>query len=232
MSRFEMILPQEAGIPESSIRAFLKDVSRAGIELHRLMILRHGKCCCRIVWDPYGEEDFHPVYSFSKSITAAAVGFARQEGLLDLDERIADLFPEYLPENPSGNLLSCRIHHLLTMSCGHETECGDYSENWIRRFFAQPFVYEPGTFFLYNTPGTDILSAIIQKKTGQRVTEYLKPRLFDPLGIQEVKCARLPDAMGTEHGGGGMKMKLEDMAAFTQFMLEDGSWNGRKLLSD
>lgn len=230
MGYFKNASPEAVGISSEGIINFLKDVERTGLELHRMMILRHGVCCAKITWAPYDENNMHPLYSFSKSLTATAIGFAWQEGILSLDEKIADIFPEDLPENPSENLKACTIHHLLCMSCGHETEIQGLEADWRKSFLAHPFLHEPGTFYKYNTAGTNMLSAIIRKKTGQQVTEYLRSRLFDPLGMGEVYCYRLPDDMETEHGGGGMKMTLEDMAKFTQFMLQDGCWEGKQLL--
>lgn len=230
VSYFPMTTPEEVGIRSEKILHFLDAAQKSGLELHRLMILRHGMCCAKITWAPYSEEDLHPLYSFSKSITATAVGLAAQEGLLSTDETIADLFPEDLPDDPSDNLRKCRIRDLLSMSCGHETEIHDEGPFWRKTFFSHPFVYEPGSHYKYNTAGSNILAAVILKKTGQQVTEYLRSRLFDPLGIGEVPCFRLPDDLRTEHGGGGMKMCLEDMARFTQFMLQDGIWEGKELL--
>lgn len=232
MGYFDMVVPEAVGIASKGITDFLEEIKRAGLELHRLMILRHGKCCAKITWAPYDENDMHPLYSFSKSVTAAAIGFARQEGLLSLDERIVDIFPEDVPENPSENLQACTIHHLLCMSCGHETEIQDEGPDWRKAFFAHPFLHAPGTFYKYNTAGTNLLAAIIKKKTGLQVTEYLRRRLFDPLGMGEVYCASLPDGLQTQAGGGGMKMALEDMAKFSQFMLQDGCWEGKQLLKD
>ena len=225
-----MTSPEAVGIASEGIHAFLREVERTGLELHRLMILRHGKCCTKITWEPYSENDMHPLYSFSKSVTSTAIGFAWQEGLLSLDEKIVDIFPEDLPEHPSENLNACTIHHLLCMSCGHETEISDKGPGWRKSFLAHPFLHEPGTFYKYNTPGSNLLAAIVKKKTGQQVTEYLRSRLFEPLGMGQVYCFRLHDEQQTEAGGGGMKMKLEDMAKFTQFMLQDGCWEGKQLL--
>lgn len=232
MFNFEIVSPESLGIKRGGIERFLSEAAKAGLELHRLMIVRHGKCCAKISWDPYSETDHHPVFSFSKSITATAIAFARQEGLLSLDEKLVDIFPDDIPENPSENLLECTIHHLLCMSCGHETEMTEYGPEWRKDFFRHPFLYKPGTFYLYNTAGSNMLAAIVKKKTGMQVTEYLRPRLLDPLGIGEIKCAVLPDDLHTQHGGGGMCLTLDDMARFTQFMLQDGWWEGRQLLAD
>ncbi len=231
-SYFEFVSPKSVGVDRNGIEKFIRETEYKGLELHRFMMIRHGKCCAKMNWFPYTGHDMHPMYSFSKSLTATAVGFARQEGLLSLDERLVDLFPEDCPEVISENLAACTIHHLLCMSCGHETEITDYSGNWRKTFLAHPFLHAPGTFYLYNTAGSNMLAAIIKKKTGLQVTEYLRSRLMEPLGMDGILCARIPDDLQTEHGGGGMKMTLEDMAKFTQFMLQDGEWEGKKLLSD
>ncbi|MFQ9416841.1 MAG: serine hydrolase domain-containing protein [Lachnospiraceae bacterium] len=114
------------------------------------------------------------------------------------------------------------------MGCGHETEISDNSENWISTFLHHPVLHEPGTFYKYNTAGTNMLAAVLRRKTGQNVTEFLKPRLLEPLGITSLTCALLGD--GTELGGGGMKMVTEDMAKFTYFLSRQGEWEGKQLL--
>lgn len=232
MSYFKTGTPESQGISSEGIIDFLEAVKAKGVELHRLMLIRHGICVAKACADPYKEDQLHPLYSFSKSFTSTAIGFAIQEGLMTLDDKLVDFFPDKLPAKLSENLKKCRIRHLLTMSCGHETEIDYSGEDWIERFLAHPFVYEPGTFYLYNSAGTNMLSAVIQKVTGQDLLSYLKPRLFDPLGFGEVYCARLADEYQTYMGGGGMKLQLEDMAKFTQFMLQNGEWEGKKLLND
>ena len=192
------------------------------------MVIRHGQCAAKGWWKPYDEKFRHPLYSFSKSLTATAIGFAEQEGILSLDEKIVDIFPDLLPENPSENLKKITLHHLLIMGCGHETEIMDNSENWISTFLHHPVLHEPGTFYKYNTAGTNMLAAVLRKKTGQNVTEFLKSRLLEPLGITSLTCALLGD--GTELGGGGMKMVTEDMAKFTYFLSRQGEWEGKQLL--
>lgn len=230
MSSFEMVSPESVGIRRKGIEDFLDSAEKNGLELHRFMILRHGKCVAKITWEPYREDDLHPLFSFSKSLTATAIAFARQEGILSLDEKLVDIFPEDIPDDPSENMKECSLHHLLCMSCGHETEINEMGPGWRKAFFRHPFIHKPGTFYLYNTPGTNMLAAVIKKKTGLQVTEYLRSRLFEPLGIGQVECVVLPDDLQTQMGGGGMKMSLEDMAKFSQFMLQDGTWEGKQLL--
>lgn len=230
MDYFEKVMPEEVGISSDAVLDFLNDVKRKGIELHSLIVIRHGKCCVEGCWAPYRSDQLHPLYSFSKSLTATAIGFAWQEGILSLDEKLVDIFPEEAPECPSENLQEVNLHHLLCMSCGHETEIDCNSPDWIRRFLHHPFLHKPGTFYKYNTAGTNILAAVLKRKTGQHVTEYLQTRLLEPLGIRRIVCAHLPDQDAVELGGGGMKLTPCDMAKFAFFMLHKGMWEGKQLL--
>ena len=246
MSYFPSSDPLAQGMDPQGILDFIKETERNGLELHRLMIIRHGFCVASGSWYPYQEEDMHPLYSFSKSLTATAIGFLVQEGRLQLKDRLIDIFPELVPEiaeiDREGvpahisseqlyeHLQHITIHHLLTMSCGHEYEITDKSADWLKSFFRHPVIYEPGTFYRYNTAGSNALSAVIKRITGEDLTDYLRPRLFDPLGIGPATCECLPDAQHTQMGGSGFRLRLEDMARFTYFMLQKGYWEGQAIL--
>lgn len=231
MNELLQITPEQAGIPTRAIQEFLDRAKQKGIELHSFMLLRHGKVCAQGWWKPYGPDYVHPMYSFSKSLTSTAVGFAVQEGLMDLEDRLLDIFPDKLPENPSENMKKATIRDLLMMGCGHETEPGGDSDDWIREFLAHPFVYEPGTMFQYNTEGTNMLCAALYRRSGQQLTAFLRERLFDKIGVGEVTCFAAPDD-GTEIGGAGYRLRTEDMARFMQFVLQKGVWNGERLLNE
>ena len=231
MSYFEFSTPEAQGISSAGLIHFLDEINRASLELHRLMIIRHGVCVAKACAAPYQETDLHPLFSFSKSFTSTAIGFAVQEGLLSLSDKVVDIFPDLMPTDPSENLQQVTVRDLLTMSCGQETELWEHCPEWLTHFFAHPFPYKPGTFYLYNTAGTNVLAAVIKRKTGQDMMSYLKPRLFDPLAFGEITCHCLSDPEHTCMGGAGMKIQLEDMAKFTYFMLRNGEWEGQKLLS-
>ncbi len=229
---FTRVTPESAGIPSAAVTAMLDRFYRKGIEMHGFMLLRHGQVCAEGSWAPYRPDVPHIMFSFSKSLTSTAIGFAVQEGILSLDDRLVDIFPEKCPPQPSENLRKCQIRHLLMMGCGHESEiewATGENADWIASFLHHPFVYEPGTHFLYNTAGTNMLSAIITKKTGLGLTQFLKPRLFQPLGMSDIFCQPMPD--GTQMGGAGMFLTLEDMARFTQFVANQGAWEGQQLLN-
>lgn len=229
----ERVTPESVGIHSQAICDMLDELYRYGIEMHSFMLLRHGKVCAEGAWAPYRPGVQHIMFSFSKSLTSTAIGFAQQEGILSLDEKLVDIFPDKVPENPSENLKKAAIRHLLMMGCGHETEIpwgASGNPDWISEFLHHPFVHEPGTHFFYNTAGTNLLSAILTKKTGLTLTEFLRPRLIEPLGMSDIRCQPLPD--GTEMGGAGYSLTIEDMARFVQFVANKGKWEGRQLLNE
>ena len=242
---FERVTPESVGIRSKDIREFLKECYASGIQLHSFMLVRHGKVCAEGWYHPYSPDARHIIYSFSKTFTQIAIGFAEQEGILSLDEKLVDLFPQELPEKISENLALADIESLLTMSCGHAAELTTddieaYGGNWVKAFFAQEFVYRPHTMFQYNTTGTDLLSLILLKKTGQSLTQFLTPRLFDPLGIKDVYCSTMGDRVvdpdvpysEVEAGGWGYHMRTEDLARFIAFLSQRGVWEGKRLLRE
>lgn len=231
--QFERVTPESVGISSESILDFIHKAKAACVEMHGLVVLRHGKICAEGWWKPYAHDEKHIMFSFSKTLTATAIGFAEQEGILKLDEKLVDIFPELCPENPSENLHKADIWSLLTMSCGHENEIGAADRegpDWQRAFLHHEFKYAPGTMFQYNTSGTNMLAAILLKKTGLSLTEYLQPRLFGPLGMENIRCQVLAD--GVQRGGSGFFLSTEDMARFAQFYLQKGVWQGKRLLQE
>lgn len=229
---FQRVTPESVGIPSGAVVSMLDQLYREGIEMHSFKLLRHGKVCAEGSWAPYAPDTQHILFSFSKSFTSTAIGFAVQEGIISLDERLIDIFPDKAPKEPGENLKKCQVRHLLMMGCGHETEiewASGGSSDWVKLFLHHPFVYEPGTHFLYNTAGTNMLCAILKRKTGLDMTEFLKPRLFEPLGMGEIHCVKMPD--GVEMGGAGMSVTIEEMARFVQFIANKGSWEGKQLLN-
>lgn len=213
----------------AGIRGFLDEAEREGIELNSLMVLIKGEVVFETWYAPYGPEIPHSMHSFTKGLTSTAIGFLVEEGRVSLEDKVISFFPERLPELVSENLRRMNIWHLLTMTCGHEQEPPRYNVgDYIRSFLNWPVPYEPGTHFYYNSMGTYMLTAILKKVTGQNLTQYLRPRLFLPLGIYDVTCDQCP--MGVENGGGGVYLRTEDMAKIAQLYLMEGRWEGRQLI--
>src|SRR5262249_5047912 len=163
-----------------------------------------------------------------------AVGLAISEGKLSLDDQVLKFFPEDAPAEPSANLRAMRVRDLLRMSSGNQTEApiraGEpgQSDSWTKIFLAHPVPFKPGTHFLYNSPATYMLSAIVQKVTGMTVLDYLRPRLFDPLGFKDPRWITSPQ--GITAGAYGLSARTEEIARFGELYLQKGMWNGKQLI--
>jgi CubicO group peptidase (beta-lactamase class C family) len=224
-------LPEKEGVSAEAISRFVDATAQSRTEFHSFMFLRHGKVVAEGWWNPYAPDLVHTLYSTSKSFTAAAVGFALTEGLLNLTDKIISFFPNDLPNPVPPFLAELTIKDALMMSDGmtpDPTVPVVKDSNWARKFLSIPIVNEPGTKFLYNSAGTYMLSAVVSKVTGQTVLDYLKPRLFEPLGISGEDWETSPQGANT--GGWGLRLKTEDMAKFGQLYLQGGNWKGKQIL--
>ena len=225
--------PEAQGIPPSAILAFLEAAEERIDALHSFMLVRHGNVVAEGWWSPYGKDDPHMLFSLSKSFTSTAVGMAVAERRLSVDDAVLPYFSEDAPPDPSDNLKAMRVRDLLAMSTGHHADDLEKfsfaaEERLTKAFLALPVAHKPGTHFLYNTPATYMLSAIVQKATGAPVLDYLRPRLFDPLGIENPSSEASPQ--GITLGGYGLSVRTEDIARFGQLYLQEGLWRGKRLL--
>jgi CubicO group peptidase (beta-lactamase class C family) len=221
--------PEVQGVSSPALLAFVKAADKNIDALHSFMLVRHGHVVAEGWWSPYGAESPHSLFSLSKSFTSTAVGLAIAEGKLRLDDEVLRFFPQDAPATPSKNLQSMRVSDLLRMSTGHQEEPKrPPDEVWTKHFLAQPVPFKPGTHFLYNTSGTYMLSAIVQKATGMTVLDYLRPRLFEPLGIDNPRWETSPQ--GISLGGYGLSIRTEDIARFGQLYLQQGKWEGKQLV--
>ncbi len=230
--------PEAQGIAPSAILAFVDEANRTIDAMHSFMLVRHGHVVAECWWSPYDAKTRHELYSLSKSFTSTAVGLAIADGKLSLDDPVLKFFPEDAPEKPTDNLKAMRVHDLLRMSTGHQGEPRLFSpqgprlaaskQSWVKTFLAHPVPFKPGTHFLYNTPATYMQSAIVQKVTGQTVLDYLRPRLFEPLGIENPTWGTSPE--GITLGGYGLSIRTEDIAKFGQLYLQKGQWGGKQLV--
>jgi CubicO group peptidase (beta-lactamase class C family) len=223
--------PEEQGVSSSAVLAFVEAADKTIESMNSVMLVRHGHVIAEGWWAPYEAEAPHSLYSLSKSFTSTAVGLAVAEGKLSLDDEVLKFFPDDAPKDPSNNLKSMRVRDLLRMSTGHETEPPRKpDEAWTRTFLQHPVPHKPGTRFLYNTSATYMLSAMVQKATGETVLDYLKPRLFGPLGIEHPTWESSPQ--GISAGGFGLSIRTEDIAKFGQLYLQKGRWEDRQLVPE
>jgi hypothetical protein len=224
-------IPEAEGVSSAGIIRFLEAAGKSKNEFHSFMFLRHGKVIAEGWWDPYKSNLRHSLYSTSKTFTSTAIGFAVSENSLKLTDKVISFFPNDLPNNLSPYLAALTVRDALTMTDGQDPEPGPIAglyKNWVKAFLATPIVNKPGSVFLYNSMGVFMLSAIVQKVTGQKEIDYLKPRLFDPLGITGMDWEE--NLMSINTGGWGLRVKTEDMAKLGQLYLQKGIWNGNQIL--
>lgn len=226
--------PEAEGVSASAIDSFLTAIGQHQNEFHSFMFLRHGKVIAGGWWNPYRSDLKHTLYSTSKSFTSTAVGFAVSEHRLSVNDKVIKFFPNSLPDTVKPWLAQLTVKNLLTMSVGMDpdptTRIPFKTTDWIKAFLATPIKNEPGTKFLYNSMASFMLSAIVQKVTGQTVLEYLKPRLFVPLGISGEDWEL--NKQGINTGGWGLRLKTEDMAKLGELYLHKGKWRGVQLLPE
>ena len=212
---------------DEAFASYLQAVADHKEDLHSIMVLQDGKILEEKFFVP---DTAHILNSVSKTFTSTAVGFAISEGLLSLDDKIVDIFPEYTPDKASAMLRRVTVRHLLTMNSGHarEPSFNRGGTDWVRSFMEAPIEYEPGTCYCYNSLGTYVLSAAVQKLTGQKVVDYLDTRLWQPLGIEKPRWQESPAGINT--GGWGLYLKTEDLARMGLCILNGGKFRGKQVI--
>ena len=225
--------PEAQGVSSAAILKFVEAAEQKVDALHGFVLVRHGHVVAEGWWAPYAANEPHMLFSLSKSFTSTAVGMAISDGKLSLTDPVLRFFPESAPADPSKNLSAMRVKDLLRMSSGQGAEDINKfpfrsDQDLAKVFLAMPVPFKPGTHFVYNTEATYILSAIVQKVTGQTVLAYLGPRLFEPLGIRNPTWEA--STQGISFGGFGLSIHTEDIARFGQLYLQKGNWKGRQLV--
>ncbi len=217
---------------QEAFAAYIADVQASGEEIHGILVLQHGKVLAEHAWPGHELTEEHGMWSVSKTFTAMAVGLAIEDGLLHLDDPVARFFPDQLPDEPDSLLLRMTVEDLLTMSSGFSKDpirqLQESETDWVEQILALPVQDEPGTMFRYNSACSYLLSAIVTKQTGQSLSEYLRPRLFEPLGIEGWNWEESPQ--GISCGGWGLYLKTEEMAKMGQLLLQEGLWHRKRLL--
>ncbi len=232
LSRIEFTrsTPESLGISSSAIASLLDELEKSPeCEPHALMVMRHGQVCAEGWWSPFEAEIPHSLWSLSKTYTGTAIGLAYTDGLLDLDDRLIDYFPEFVNVGEAANA-DITIRHALTMTTGKPLT-RSATAGWRKDYFEIPFNAQPGTKYEYSCDDNQILVAIIEKVTGQSLHDYLSKRLFEKIGIvsDEMKWIALPD--GSEVGCGGLLATAENSLRLMKLYLDGGTWAGERLLA-
>ena len=226
----ERATPESQGIKSATLVSLFDQLTTLkNVDIHSVMVLRHGKVVGEIYPTPFDAKYKHTMYSCSKTFVSAAIGLAIEENRLRLDDRITPLFATDLPAEISKELASITVRDLLTMQAGIEPDWNmrNIRRDWVHGYLSKP-VSTPGKAFKYDSLCTYMLSAIVQKVTGKTLLEYLRPRLFEPMNIWDVEWEVSPEGYNT--GGWGLHIQAESLAKFGQLLLNGGEWAGRQVL--
>ncbi len=225
--------PAAEGVSSGSIGALLDRLEAQSVELHSIMVVRHGHVVAEGWWAPYSAGRRHLLYSLTKSFTSIAVGFAIADGLLSLDDRVVDVLPDHVPAGVSEQGRRLTVHHLLSMTAGHPTD--SLGEGWerepgdlVKGFLRVPFTSAEGTRHTYDNATTFVLARMVERVTGRGLPELLDERLFQPMGINHAEWDRV--ASGAAFGFHGLHLTTEAVAAFGELLLRGGRWGDRQLV--
>ena len=224
--------PESQGVPSGAIMEMLDSLDAKGVCMHSFILMRHGAVVAEGYWPPFHKDRKQRMYSVSKSFTSVAIGLMITEGKLKLDDRVADFFPESLPENPHPFILQATVRDLLMMSTFNPRSAGiQPGRTGVWSFFnLGGSLRPPGAIFAYDTAGTNTLAAIIEKQTGMPFLEYMRPKILDPIGISEdIYCIQNVD--GRSWSGSGVLCTTRDLARFALLCLNRGAYEGRQLVS-
>ena len=224
--------PEAEGIPSAAVDAWLTACETELDAVHGFVLMRHGKVIAEGWWKPFTADRTHQLFSVSKSFTSTAVGFLVDDGKVDIDERVVEIFPDKIPPAPSERLQALRVRDLLTMTSGmkhvelkpEEADC-----DWVRHTLASDFGDDPGRRFRYDSFSTHLLAALVERRGGKPLMDFLGERLFRPIGIEKAWTTTSPT--GVACGGWGMNMTTRELARFGQLLLQEGRWNGEQVIS-
>lgn len=231
VSRLPRSTSAAQGVSAAALDAFVAALDASDQEIQTVMLVKSGHVVLEREWAPYRLDDRHQLFSVSKSFLSMGIGLAVEAGLLSLDDKVVSFFDEQLPDKVGDNLAAMEIRHLLTMTTGHHADTIPRipdDDQMTRRFLGFEVEHQPGTHFAYNTGASYVLSVILQRVTGEKLVDYLRPRLFEPLGATEATWETSKE--GVSKGGWGLSLNTESLACFGQLLLQRGSWEGRQLI--
>ncbi len=171
------------------------------------------------------------LYSVAKTFPAVALGMACAEGRLDLDERFLAYFPELGPVAADG-FAEVTLRHLVTMTSGTSHKWFAHERidapDLLQDIVAAPLVAEPGQRFAYTGSGPYALGRVVARATGADLRSYLMPRLFRPLDLHDPAWHACP--LGYPFAESELYLRTGELARFAQLLLQDGVWNGRRIV--
>lgn len=223
--------PGTVGISYGDANRLLDALENLGTEPHALLVMRHGQPVFEGYWAPYGPGVIHGDQSLTKTVTGIALGAAVTEGILSLEDRLIDLFPEFA-HHAAGRPWwdELKVRHIATMAAGMERQPAVTDPDWIEGFFQMDIVHKPGTAFYYNSIACSMVGACIRKRTGLGLLDFLRPRVLDKIGIDAAHLRWHKHADGMENGSGGLMSTARDNALFMELYRRGGVWEGERIL--
>lgn len=229
------ISPEQAGISSKAIKRYVEYLERMQLSTHDLIFMKGDNIFFEKYWAPFHKDFLHRMYSVSKSFVSLAIGFAEQDGLLKLDDKISKYFPDELKNQPDENTHNQTIRDMLMMSTARNPV------NWfeartddrVRLYFEKDKgVCRPsGTIFEYDSPGSFVLGALVERLTGKPFMEYLREKMFDKIGVsKEAHCLKCPG--GHSWGDSAVICKATDLLKVARFTMKKGNWNGEQILNE
>lgn len=225
-------VPENLGIPSEAILNFINHIEQQKLCIHSFMFIRNGEIAAEGYYPPFTSDSLHRMYSTSKTFVAVAIGLLIDEGKITLQDKIVDFFPEYCPESLHPYIADMNIRDLLMMATPYTYNTySNNDDNWIWTFLNRQPSHPPGTIFNYDTSGTVMLNGIVEKVSGQELMDYLRPRLFEPIGFSDnAHAIQRPE--GGAWGGSGILCSTHDLAKFALVLLNNGKYNGKQLISE
>lgn len=227
---FTREIPERTGLSSRAVRRMMDRILSLRITMHGLLLVSKGRVVAEANWEPFHNDELHRMYSVSKSFTSMAVGCLIEEGKLHLDDRVYRFFPDKVPEKLHPYLEEATVRDLLMMATPYDDQSYTVKDkDWVWTFFNIAPTHPAGTIFSYDTAGTVVLCTIVERLTGMSYLEYLRGKLFDPIGASKgIRCIQTPE--GTSWGGSGMLCSLYDLAKSAYVCMHHGQWEGRQLL--
>lgn len=229
--------PEQVGVSSDIVEKYIRYIESINLRTDSLMVIRNGKIACECHWTPIESDTPHEMFSLSKSITSTAIGIAYDEGIIDLETKVfVKYFPHLLSEMKGKQkewAEKMTIHDVISMRAGIQTPIiNDKEKNtdWIKNFLTCPIKFEPGTDWKYISENAVLLSWILQKETGLTLTEYLTPRLYEPLGIKIPHWDK--NQQDVDAGGWGLYLTAEDLAKIAILYLNKGEYEGKRIFSE
>lgn len=231
---FEKITPEQAGISSQNVINLIKKLEKRGARMHGILMMREGKILTEAYWKPFNRDFCHRMYSQTKSFVGVAIGLLEEEGKLSLDDKILDYFPEKIKSDVHPYLREQTIKDMLTMttvggsSSWFAAGAQDRTEHYIND--VRP-MHPSGTLWTYDSPGSQVLSSLVEKLSGKTLLEYMREKLFDKMGMFKTATV-LKTPNGDSWGDSAMVCTLRDIAAFGQLLMNYGVWEGKRLMNE